>query len=192
MNAHILLNNSYARLKNKSVCTNGSCTRPIMFELLFFTLTWCFVMSCLCWLFTSAEAQTVVMWVWSLMLGCAVFQTLTLMKTWCCTGRAAMSRSALMTESPYLSSSFRSSTPPLAWPSTAAQVRHLSHTSLLHVLLLYMMWMFPYSRRTCKSDCIFILASGVEMSHWSAWHGESIDADSVTASVTDTWELFCL
>ena len=28
MNAQILLNNSYARLKNNSVCTNGSSMRP--------------------------------------------------------------------------------------------------------------------------------------------------------------------
>ncbi len=49
-------------------------------------------------------------------------QMLTLMKTWCSTGRVEMNHWAQMTRSLCLSSSFRSFTPPPDWPSTAAQV----------------------------------------------------------------------
>lgn len=69
-------------------------------------------------------------WIWlsprfDLIELCDVLQMPTQMKTWCCTGRAVMSPSALMIASPYHSSSSKSSTPHLAWPSTAAQVHTL-------------------------------------------------------------------
>lgn len=78
---------------------------------------WCADLLTLMFSITSESLQTFVH------LLCV--QMLTLMKTWCSTGRVEMNHLARMTKSLCLSSSFRSFTPPPDWLSTAAQVHML-------------------------------------------------------------------